>query len=183
MMNLEGGMVMAGHDHGGRSAIQETPSSPSPEKVTISENAKTALQAIFGHYFELKNYLVDDDFENAVQAGKRMRQTLEKVDMDVFSGKTHNIWMSNEQKLNDGLQHVHHFQTIEELRKAFQNLSNTMIDITVSFGPLEEIVYVQRCPMADSNKGADWLSREKEIKNPYFGASMLKCGEITKTIQ
>ncbi|MBN2863319.1 MAG: DUF3347 domain-containing protein [Bacteroidales bacterium] len=28
-------------------------------------------------------------------------------------------------------------------------------------------------------KGADWLSLEKEIRNPYFGKSMLSCGEVT----
>jgi Cu(I)/Ag(I) efflux system membrane fusion protein len=33
--------------------------------------------------------------------------------------------------------------------------------------------------MADSNKGADWLSLEKEISNPYFGKSMINCGEVT----
>jgi Cu(I)/Ag(I) efflux system membrane fusion protein len=33
--------------------------------------------------------------------------------------------------------------------------------------------------MADSNKGADWLNLEKEISNPYFGKSMINCGEVT----
>jgi len=37
--------------------------------------------------------------------------------------------------------------------------------------------------MANNDKGADWLSSEKEIKNPYFGKSILKCGEITKEIK
>lgn len=36
--------------------------------------------------------------------------------------------------------------------------------------------------MADSNKGADWLSQDLEIRNPYYGESMLNCGEIRKTI-
>jgi Cu(I)/Ag(I) efflux system membrane fusion protein len=183
MMNPEGGVVMTGHDHGGHSAMLETPSSPTPEKVSISDKAITALQPLFRNYFELKNYLVDDDFENALQAGKVMRQTRDKVDRDLFSCEARKIWISNENKLKDVLQNVHHFQTIEELRKAFQTISNTMIDITESLGPSDEIVYVQRCPMADNNKGANWLSREKEINNPYFGASMLKCGEIIKTIQ
>jgi Cu(I)/Ag(I) efflux system membrane fusion protein len=36
--------------------------------------------------------------------------------------------------------------------------------------------------MADSNKGADWLSQKKEILNPYFGSAMLKCGETKRLI-
>ncbi|PKP34687.1 MAG: hypothetical protein CVT98_10650 [Bacteroidetes bacterium HGW-Bacteroidetes-15] len=58
-----------------------------------------------------------------------------------------------------------------------------MIELTNTFNPLGETIYVQHCPMADNNKGADWLSSEKEIKNPYFGSSMLKCGEVTKEIK
>ena len=57
-----------------------------------------------------------------------------------------------------------------------------MIAIAESFDPLSTTIYVQHCPMADSNKGADWLSKEKKILNPYFGESMLTCGEIKKKI-
>jgi Cu(I)/Ag(I) efflux system membrane fusion protein len=38
------------------------------------------------------------------------------------------------------------------------------------------------CPMAFNNKGADWLQADNEIRNLYFGASMLKCGEVTEEI-
>jgi Cu(I)/Ag(I) efflux system membrane fusion protein len=58
-----------------------------------------------------------------------------------------------------------------------------MIAIAESFAPLSTAIYIQNCPMADSNKGADWLSLDKEIQNPYFGESMLSCGENTKTIK
>ena len=58
-----------------------------------------------------------------------------------------------------------------------------MIEIAKLFKPLNEPLYIQHCPMADENKGADWLSMEKEILNPYFGKSMLTCGEVTGTIK
>jgi hypothetical protein len=35
--------------------------------------------------------------------------------------------------------------------------------------------------MAFENEGASWLQRSKEIRNPYFGARMLRCGEIRET--
>jgi Cu(I)/Ag(I) efflux system membrane fusion protein len=34
--------------------------------------------------------------------------------------------------------------------------------------------------MAFDNKGGFWISKEPEIKNPYFGDIMLKCGEVKK---
>jgi len=36
--------------------------------------------------------------------------------------------------------------------------------------------------MAFKGQGATWLSRSKEIKNPYFGAMMLNCGRIDEKI-
>ncbi|MFT4674108.1 MAG: hypothetical protein ACI9R6_001009, partial [Saprospiraceae bacterium] len=31
-----------------------------------------------------------------------------------------------------------------------------------------------------NNTGGYWLSNSKEIRNPYFGSKMLKCGRIDK---
>ena len=36
--------------------------------------------------------------------------------------------------------------------------------------------------MANDNNGADWLSSEEEIRNPYFGDKMLTCGLVKTTI-
>jgi Cu(I)/Ag(I) efflux system membrane fusion protein len=47
---------------------------------------------------------------------------------------------------------------------------------------INQTVYSQFCPMADNNNGADWLSLEKQISNPYFGDKMLRCGRTKQTI-
>ena len=44
------------------------------------------------------------------------------------------------------------------------------------------VLFVQFCPMANEGKGAYWLSLEQEIKNPYYGAMMLRCGETIERI-
>jgi Cu(I)/Ag(I) efflux system membrane fusion protein len=36
--------------------------------------------------------------------------------------------------------------------------------------------------MAFNNNGAYWVQKTKTINNPYFGASMLKCGEIKEKL-
>jgi Cu(I)/Ag(I) efflux system membrane fusion protein len=112
-----------------------------------------------------------------------MKSALSKINMSLFSGDAHNVWMDYQDNMNKSLEHVHHFSDIEQIRKAFQSVSATMIGMANTFTPLGETIYVQHCPMADNNKGADWLSTEKNIKNPYFGSSMLTCGEITTEIK
>jgi Cu(I)/Ag(I) efflux system membrane fusion protein len=37
--------------------------------------------------------------------------------------------------------------------------------------------------MAKNQEGARWISREKEIRNPYFGEKMLKCGSVVDLIK
>lgn len=36
------------------------------------------------------------------------------------------------------------------------------------------------CPMADENRGAWWVDNREGVFNPYYGASMLKCGETVE---
>ena len=58
-----------------------------------------------------------------------------------------------------------------------------MIALTRSFGPPGDALYLQYCPMANNDQGANWLSTYSEIRNPYFGDMMLKCGETQDTIE
>ena len=72
---------------------------------------------------------------------------------------------------------------IQQFRNVFVELSNVMTTMSKSFGPFDQHYFIQRCPMANHDKGAEWLSSTKEVLNPYFGASMLKCGEVIKEIK
>jgi hypothetical protein len=37
--------------------------------------------------------------------------------------------------------------------------------------------------MAFDDQGADWLSAEEQIRNPYFGDKMLKCGLVEQDLK
>ena len=36
--------------------------------------------------------------------------------------------------------------------------------------------------MVFDGKGAMWLQKEKQVRNPYFGTAMLKCADRVKLI-
>jgi Cu(I)/Ag(I) efflux system membrane fusion protein len=182
MMNPDGGVAMTGHNHGGNTNSELKAMPAESKKSTISEEGKKALQPLFDYYFNLKVALANDDFEKAKEAGMAMHTSLEKVNMNQLKGDAHSLWMQLSTSLKPSLQHIEHFGDIKLIREKFIAISNTMITIMASFDPLSSTVYIQHCPMADSNNGADWLSQEKEIRNPYFGESMLKCGEVKKEI-
>ena len=183
MMNPEGGVAMTGHNHGGSTNSKMEKMPVSSKKTTISEDAKKSLEPLFDNYFKLKDALASDDFEKAKASGVAMNNSLGKIDMNLFKADAHSQWMQQSTALKAALQHIEHLSNIKDIRENFIKISYSMIAIAESFNPLSTTIYIQHCPMADSNKGADWLSNGKEILNPYFGEAMLSCGETTKTIK
>jgi len=181
MMNPEGGSANTGHNHGEMETTSKV--EKTVKSTEVSPKAKEALKPIYQEYLNLKDALAADNLANAKKAGIAMQKSLSKVDMSLFSGDSHEIWMKHQNNLKLALKPVPNFKNIEEIRKAFQHISEAMIALTNSFKPFGQTLYVQYCPMVDGNKGANWLSQFEEIKNPYFGAAMLKCGETKATIK
>lgn len=180
MMSPQGGSVNTGHNHG----VPISGNAPEQiEKVSLTDEAKKALQPLFKNYFSLKEHLAEDDFENAQESAEKLKEALGKIDMKQFEGKAHDVWMAFEKQMKTALEPVNSQKEIEGLRAHFQTISDVLIQFIEKTGPYDEVIYVQHCPMADNDQGADWLSLSKEIKNPYFGSMMLKCGEVVQVIE
>ncbi len=179
MMSPEGGKPVTGHNHGETSSAKTS----NTEKIEISDKAKTALKPVFEAYLEYKNQLVADNFEQSISSAKAMETALNNIDMKIFKGEAHNFWMKHSQLIDEALMRVHEAKDIGELRIIFKNVSDPMIMLLITFEPLEKPLYIEHCPMANDNKGADWISSEEEIENPYFGEAMLKCGEVKQVIK
>jgi Cu(I)/Ag(I) efflux system membrane fusion protein len=182
MMDPDGGAVMRGHDHGG-SATPAKVEATKVESAEISAAAKAQLKPMMVSYLSMKDALVLDDFGTAKEHGEQLKAALEKVDMKLFKGDAHMKWMEVSGVLSASMEHMAHFSDIIQLREALKPISAQMVILAMTFDPMDETIYLEFCPMADDNKGGNWLSLEKEIKNPYFGASMLKCGKVTEEIK
>ena len=49
-------------------------------------------------------------------------------------------------------------------------------------GNLDVPIYWNNCPMALNGQGANWLSMNEKIRNPYMGQKMPGCGSVQETI-
>jgi Cu(I)/Ag(I) efflux system membrane fusion protein len=156
-------------------------SRPVGSYTEISAEFSRNLSEVVTQYFKLKNALVKDQVTPAKSAGNDMSQVLAKVDASKFKGSEKMAWATLNNKLRDALAKVKGAKDIAELRKHFEQLSTEVISLTENYGVNQNLVYKDYCPMAFNNKGAYWLSETKEITNPYFGASMLACGEVKQT--
>ena len=185
MMNPEGGTISTEHDHGGNQVQNSTYSSEYNigKSISINNNAKASLQPLYDEYFAMKDALTNDDLKAAKKYGSNMLKTLENIDTKLFKGDSHNFWMNQNNDIKKAMEHIEHFKKIEEVRNAFQPVSKSMVMLSNTYKPLGKDIFVQYCPMADNNKGANWLSLSKEIKNPYFGKAMHSCGEVTTVIK
>lgn len=185
MMSPEGGKVMTGHNHGGSNLTQTDHSSHSSEikSTSISKEANIALSTILEAYLSLKDALVNDDFGQSIIEANQVKQVVERISMSLFDGEAHQFWMQEGTPITKLINDIVRTKDIESARKLFKPFSSHMINLVKAFDPLDNPLFIQHCPMADDFKGADWLSKEDNIMNPYYGASMLTCGEITDTIK
>lgn len=118
-------------------------------------------------YIKVKDALVATDLE----AAKKEAEALHHVVMSDGSLKG----------LADATMEVAQGADIDAQRAAFQNLTAEFISYAKTSSPGVKL-YVQYCPMAFDNTGANWVSTSSEIRNPYFGDKMLKCGRVDEEI-
>jgi Cu(I)/Ag(I) efflux system membrane fusion protein len=143
---------------------------------------KNQLELVLENYLSIKNALVNSSVKESSNNSKVLMESLSKVDMKLVKGESHVFWMAQMKAITENTNGIIEATDISEQRDFFNSLSNTVISTTKSFGVEKDTFYVQFCPMAGNEKGAYWLSKEAEIKNPYFGDEMLTCGSVKETI-
>lgn len=154
----------------------------SEENKPITMQEASQLKAVFDNYFALKDALVKTDGNTAAAKGAALLTALEAVEMGKLKIEEHTSWMKVEKSLKTAAGQIKENKDIERQREHFISLSANMYDLVKSAKP-PETVYYQFCPMANDGKGANWLSKEPAIKNPYYGSQMLSCGKVVETIK
>lgn len=153
------------------------------ERLNVSSKFQKQLKVVFDNYITLKDILVNDDENNGIAAAKNVLKSLAKVEMKLLKGKkAHEKWMSFEKEIKTAVTAISKTSNIKAHRNHFKQLSTSLIGAIETFG-IQEKVYRQFCPMADANNGANWLSKEEKILNPYFGDAMLSCGSVKQVLE
>ena len=155
-----------------------------PKNTEAQDAFKKQLADVLAEYLVLKDALVASDEFKAESAAKETLKALDAVDMSLLKDDAHMKWMSQLKTIKSNLNGIVQMKGIEMKRSHFSLVSENLSSAVTSFGiESDETVYIDYCPMANNNKGAYWLSAEKEIRNPYLGDKMLSCGEVKQTIK
>ncbi len=183
MMNKKGGVSMTGHEGhiAMNGSVNKVPKNNSVG-LDVSKEFQHQLKEVLNEYIALKDAFVKEESNNIISQSEKIGAILSKVDMKLLENKeAQTFWMSLEKQLRVAVSSILKTTAIKEQRNHFKQVSASLIEAVKVFG-INEKVFVAFCPMADSNKGAYWLSKEEKVINPYFGNAMLTCGEIKQVI-
>ncbi len=164
MMNKKGGNIVKRHEN--------------YADITVSKFFQQEFLPALVPYLKMKDALIQSDNKQVTVFAKTMLAILKKSNVSDL-GKIEKEFFIKSQ---DMLENITKKEALEDQRAYFVTLNENVVKLISGFDNLEKPFYVQKCPMANTNKGAVWISTEKEIRNPYFGDAMLTCGSVIDTI-
>lgn len=140
------------------------------------------LSEVFDSYFMMKDAMVQTNTTETSAAASALVTAIEQVKMGKLSSNTHDIWMKVMSDLKTSASKIAASKSIVDQRSHLNAMSKSMYDLMKTAENATPIYY-QHCPMANDGKGANWLSKEEAVKNPYYGSKMMSCGKVVETLK
>jgi len=141
----------------------------------------TSIKPVINAYIGLKDALVATNNEQAVLNATTLVKALSAVNTADLNAASNKTWGKISNDLINAAKLIQASNDISVQRDQFVTLSTNMY-LLVKEAKNEVPVYYQFCPMANKGKGANWLSLENKVKNPYYGIRMLSCGKVVETL-
>ena len=147
----------------------------SPVRAEISYSGSGATREehpeVLQEYLLIKNALVEDDYAKAKAAAIKMTKNFEDYVKHLSEPRAFVVTLNEFARAKD----------IKSQRLIFKELSQHIYDSLKDLD-YDKTIYWQSCPMAFEGKGANWLSLEEQVKNPFMGQDMSKCGSTIEKI-
>lgn len=126
-----------------------------------------AVNQLFGHYYTIQRSLSSDSMNGiATSAGEIAKLSRQAAGTDP-AGKAELMALSEAaSKFNAA--------DLKSARNGFGDLSDKMIAYVKASKAPQNPPYQYYCSMVKKN----WLQPDKGTRNPYYGSSMLTCGEL-----
>lgn len=155
-------------------ALKKTPD------AQLKDQKSHGLENLFSVYFDLKDAFVKSDEKDVSAKSELLLKQINLVDMTTLKEDQHEVWIKLDKKLEHLVSEILKTDGIEKKRITFSELSRNFYQLA-KVSHLNYELFYQHCPMF--NNGADWLSKDAQIKNPFYGNQMLTCGKTVETIK
>ena len=134
----------------------------------VTAHAQQNPTALINAYLGVKDVLVKSDSKQAADLSTTWLKAIEAE--TTFNEKA---------GLIKAVQKITKTTDIEAQRTAFAEASLLMWPVIKNAHHDHRDMYYMYCPM----KKTYWISAEPEIRNPYYGAAMLTCGNVKEKKQ
>lgn len=161
------------------------------EEMTETEEAPTLSQTspelqqqvntLVSNYLDLKNALVESSAESSRAAASQLLANVKAFDSSQLPEEQKDFYENHVEAMSDDLGFMAENNELDKQRDHFTVVTKNTYALAKAVDS-EQSLYYQYCPMAFDNNGGYWLSAQEEIRNPYFGDKMLKCGRVEETI-
>jgi Cu(I)/Ag(I) efflux system membrane fusion protein len=147
-------------------------------EMDFSEAFQQRFKKVINPYLQMKDAFVASDPEQVAKYALITKRSMESLNTNTLGKMEQAHLMTSIQMLEA----ITENESLENQRAHFVLLNENLVPVVSNLHGLNKTLYVQRCPMANNNKGAVWLSTEKDIRNPYFGDQMISCGSVVDTL-
>jgi Cu(I)/Ag(I) efflux system membrane fusion protein len=137
-------------------------------------------------YTGVKDALVASDTAKASAAAMQLKVAADSLKVNEIQGDSTGVLKETAMSYASTISSSSHALALEaniaEKRKEFEMIAEALWNLTRTVKYSSQKLYWQYCPMAFNNRGANWVSTEAEIRNPYFGKEMLECGSTQDSL-
>ena len=157
---------------------------PKDQPLALGENTGSFNQSfdnLMSAYFAVKDALVASDTVKANAAAAKLVLAADSLKTDEIKDSSENSVIKATAKdyagtISGWAKGLIGEKDIEAKRSEFKMISESLWTLVRTVKYSGQKLYYQYCPMAFDDQGANWLSKESDIRNPYFGDVMLTCG-------
>jgi membrane fusion protein, copper/silver efflux system len=148
-----------------------SPPAPAAHEIALEPEALAVLRPLFAHNDAIHVALAGDTMSGVDKAATAIAEAALAARPLVKDATLQALLADVETRAR----HLAHGGDIEAQRLTYGELSKPLVALTAHVPALREGRHVFVCPMAKGYQ--KWLQAEPSLRNPYFGARMLTCGE------
>lgn len=148
--------------------------------LNVSEEFRVKLTELTKSYMIMKDAFVKSGKIDIYKSIILTQKSLNNISMKSLKNDEMMKWHPIHNKLKGFLDEIKTIDDLKKQRQVFEQISDELVAAIKLFG-ISDKVYLFYCPMFGGD-GANWLSASRDVENPYFGQSMLKCGSLKNTL-
>ena len=170
-----------GHIHQDISRLDEVDRREAPAPHALAGTSAERFDAILDTYFQLTDALVEASAADASEFAGQLNEKAGRFDTGDLDQAVRGDATGWIETVRQRSREIKEETDVEEQRRSYHELSETLITMVETFGHQKDALYHQRCPMVNGGNG-DWLSTQEGILNPYHGNRMLRCGMTVRVL-